>query len=173
MQWRASISGHVGFGSGRPAPSPPVARQLGGRSARLAACGASFLLGGCGDGVRLGDVTGTILLDGRPLPGALVTFEPERGRLSAGQTDESGRYLLRYDSGRQGAVVGGHTARITAQTTDDGSSAAVPIPSRYNARSPYKVEVQEGDNVFDFALVSGGEVPKAKTVPGRPAGSGE
>ena len=53
-------------------------------------CGAS--------GPQLGAVTGTVRLDGKPVPGAVVTFiskEPD-GTSSDGKTDASGKYRLEF-----------------------------------------------------------------------------
>lgn len=66
----------------------------------------SLLATGCGSGYSLGTVTGTVTLDGKPLPQATVTFSRGKGRTSVGTTDEQGRYKLLYTVNQQGAEPG-------------------------------------------------------------------
>ena len=57
----------------------------------------SLALGGCGSGddrPELGQVTGTITMDGTPLTGTVVVFSPDNGRPSRGKTDAEGKYEL-------------------------------------------------------------------------------
>jgi hypothetical protein len=86
------------------------------------ACGllAAGLFAGCSDGPKLARVSGVVKLDGKPYPNALVSFQPvgtranaNPGKGSMGQTDANGQFVLLYDGGREGAVVGTHTVRIT------------------------------------------------------------
>ncbi|WP_437225119.1 carboxypeptidase-like regulatory domain-containing protein [Planctomicrobium sp. SH661] len=76
----------------------------------------TFLLSGCSgaqDTPGLVKVTGLVTMNGAPLPGAEVTFRPEKGRLSSGITDDSGRYSLVYMQGVPGALPGKHTVSIS------------------------------------------------------------
>ena len=62
-----------------------------------------FLGVGCGGGrgPQLGSVTGTITLNGEPLPGVSVTFIPEdQGSPSYGGTDLNGVYRLQFNQAR-------------------------------------------------------------------------
>jgi hypothetical protein len=59
------------------------------------------------------DVTGRVLLDGKPLAGATVTFTPESGSPSTGRTDADGRFTLAGDGG-PGVNVGRHNVRVVA-----------------------------------------------------------
>ena len=85
--------------------------------ARLALLTAVVAIVGCGGGggVDLAPVTGTITENGKPLAGADVTFMPtgDVGSPSAGTTDESGNFELKYNDGRVGAVLGSHQVVIT------------------------------------------------------------
>ena len=57
----------------------------------LCYCGCS------GSPANVSKVEGTVTFDAEPLSGASVTFYPESGaRPSAGETDENGKYSLRY-----------------------------------------------------------------------------
>ena len=60
--------------------------------------------------VPLGEVEGTVNLDGKPLDHLLVVFHPEDSTLptSTGVTDENGNFKLWCNDKRAGAVVGAH-----------------------------------------------------------------
>src|SRR5690349_3739596 len=53
--------------------------------------------------VTLLSVSGTVTLDGKPLPGAVVTFDAPDGQFSFGLTDSAGAFSLRFDSVKSGA----------------------------------------------------------------------
>ena len=79
-------------------------------------------LAGCGGGPRIAPVSGVVKVNGRPVKGLVVSFQPvgaadapNPGRGSSGVTDENGRYTLVYDGEEPGAVVGKHRVRIFAQ----------------------------------------------------------
>jgi hypothetical protein len=120
-------------------------------------------------GPEMGEVSGTVKLDGQPLANASVRFTPESGAPSIGITDEQGYYELQYSSSRNGAVAGQHVVRISthrhAGEDDDGNKTpAVPekVPTAYNlkaAENPeMKREVKSGSNTIDFDLKSEGEI---------------
>jgi hypothetical protein len=108
--------------------------------------------GGSGDRPELGEVTGTVTLDGQPLKGVIVMFTPDSGRPASGVTDESGRYELIYRYGVSGAKAGPNTVSFEYPTGDSGP----PIPAKYGGQSTLKKHVESGDNAFDFELSSKG-----------------
>ncbi|WP_437192969.1 hypothetical protein [Planctomicrobium sp. SH527] len=111
---------------------------------------------GCGsasDGPKLGEVAGTVNFDGKPLPGAEILFLPEVGRGSAGFTDSSGKYILRYSENQNGAVVGSHSVRITTKLPDDKTKSEI-LPEKYHSKSELSFQVKAGPNVADFELAS-------------------
>ncbi|HEY8505703.1 MAG TPA: carboxypeptidase-like regulatory domain-containing protein [Gemmataceae bacterium] len=123
------------------------------------------LLAGCGGGGELAPVSGTVTLDGQPLPGATVTFapaapgeNPEAGVSSYGKTDEQGRYSLKTVSDdRIGAVVGKHRVRISLtvgdEEDDSGAKLVDKVPPWYNGFTLLEKEVRPGeDNTIDFEL---------------------
>jgi len=120
----------------------------------------AMLSTGCGSGSDLpplGKVTGVVMLDGKPLADADVTFQPEaEGRASVGTTDSQGRYELVYLNDVEGAITGPNRVLITTfrDAPDDGSTPEVPekLPARYHSESTVKVDVVEGSNTFDFDL---------------------
>lgn len=128
---------------------------------------ASLLAAGCGGSdADLAPVRGSVTLDGEPLAGARVEFDPvpeamargkSTGSASYGVTDSSGRYTLQYTPEREGALVGEHIVRITTRsmTVDaDGKEVLVPerLPPKFHLDSALTREVKPGSNTFDFPL---------------------
>ncbi len=120
----------------------------------------------------LGQVTGTITLEGMPLTGVAVVFQPESGRPARGMTDAEGRYDLTYIRQTKGTKIGPNRVEIAPSEEGEGSSdvetgdgepqpvtrlskSGKPlVPARYNVQSELKADVQPGDNTFDFQLES-------------------
>lgn len=116
---------------------------------------ASFV--GCGaGGPSLGAVTGKVTLDGQPLPGAVVTFDPGTSRPSIGTTGPDGSYKLNFTPEREGAVLGSHVVRISTAVVE-GEGVTAPketVPANYNADSELSAEVKSGSNTHNFDLTS-------------------
>ncbi len=70
---------------------------------------------GCGsEGAPLSTVSGEVTKGGQPVANAMLMFIPqEKGAASAGQTDASGRFELKFSDGRPGALPGKHRVVIT------------------------------------------------------------
>jgi hypothetical protein len=105
----------------------------------------------------LGTVEGTITLDGQPLKGARITFDPKIGKdsdqrvsSSFGKTDASGRYRLVYLKDKPGAVIGPH--RVTIEATQP--RRGVPIAVRFENQGKLTAEVKKGHNPINFDLKS-------------------
>lgn len=90
--------------------------------------------GGCSTSAEVAPVSGRVTLSGRPIAGAVVTFQPisdrDGGRPtiggSAGTTDAEGKFLLHLvDSGREGALVGKHAVTITTGKAGDSDDSRV------------------------------------------------
>lgn len=117
-------------------------------------------LAGCfgppGDYPDLGQVSGTVTVDGAPAANVTVRFAPKAGgRMSTGVTDSSGKYELAYSAEAMGAVVGMHTVNVTddAAPSDDqlDLSGSGAIPEKYRDKT-FEFEVKEGSNTFDIKL---------------------
>ncbi|MCC9609261.1 Ig-like domain-containing protein [Blastopirellula sp. JC732] len=146
------------------------------QAGRLAAALSVMLLslsgcGGASDQPDLGQVSGTITFDGKPLSGIVVVFQPDSGRPARGRTDAEGKYELTYIRNTRGTKVGHNRVEIAPSEEDDAPAEAQldadsaqaqrpfksgkpKIPVRYNIKSELEAEVQPGDNTFDFALTS-------------------
>lgn len=111
---------------------------------------------GCGDKTnQVVKVKGTLTYKGNPVPNVLLHFLPERGRQSWAETDEEGRFTIRYDSQQDGAVVGHHKVWIEKRPTSRAEKEAalrgeqlqtqkewVAFFSKYSQeKSEHKIEV--------------------------------
>jgi hypothetical protein len=129
-----------------------------------------FLLGvllivvaGCGPRApKVAQVSGRVMLDGKPLPKASVTFAPmatkdnqNPGPTAQGITDQEGRYQLSVDVATPGAVVGTCRIYISTRLSDpaiDDRDAGGPIrslprdkvPPRYNTSTELTFDVPAG-----------------------------
>lgn len=118
-------------------------------------------LSGCsGKGYEIVKTSGTVKLNGKPLPNAHLTFQPMvkegglAGPFSTGVTDANGVFTLKSIKGDDGAVVGKHKVLIStaafpknaANTSDDSgsSTAKEKVPARYNIQTTLEIEVPAG-----------------------------
>ncbi len=125
---------------------------------------------GCGggtEGPELGHVEGTVTLDGSPLEGVQVIFQPTDGRPAFGTTDALGNFILAYTPTVPGCKVGtnrvliGHGEGDAQEDEIEGDNLVQTpgkqppvIPARYNEQSGIEVDVQPGENSFRFDLTS-------------------
>lgn len=133
-------------------------------SLTLLAVVALCLAMGCAQaaGPELGYVEGNVTLDGKPLDGAEVQFEPSDSRPSVAFTDENGHYVLKFTGSRDGATVGTHTVRILSARGSSGGEGDGPLvkarpellPAKYHEKSTLTADVQSGNNTIDFDLQS-------------------
>jgi hypothetical protein len=125
-----------------------------------------FLAVGCGDR-SVARVSGRVTLNGEPLAGAAVVFQPvpvpgssNPGRGSAGVTDAEGRYTLKLvGTEKEGAVLGKHKVRIVMMeepdSSDDEPRKVKPLPPKYNRETTLEYEVIAGStDAADFALTA-------------------
>ena len=117
-------------------------------------------------------VSGIVTLDGQPLAAAHVTFMPvanpqggsQSGPEAAGDTDASGRYLLKTVFGDTGASVGKNRVMITTRKTElDPSNpdrskevAKERVPMKYfTEQAPLYFDVpQAGSQAANFELMT-------------------
>ncbi len=114
---------------------------------------------GCGSGDGLATVKGEVTLNGQPLEGATVEFQPTEagGSPSSGRTGADGRYELMYTFNTPGAMPGEHVVSISTAETyfdDEGNELerAERVPLRYNAQTELKRIVKPGKNTINFEL---------------------
>jgi hypothetical protein len=139
------------------------------RSIALTVLASAAWLAGCGgERFPVAPVSGTVTLDGQPLAGARVGFEPRRtdesinaGPGSYATTDAEGRYRLETLDGRRGAVVATHD--VTLSTFQGRVNDAYEVITVVEEKVPesqrqHTFEVlPEGTDTADFALTSAPE----------------
>jgi len=123
---------------------------------------------GCGSAAKVASVSGTVTLDGKPLPNAHVAFQPVAegashnvGQGSVGVTDAAGHYTLNLtDTGESGAAVGKHRVEINLKMeSDDRDPKLRPppkkLPERYNRSTELEFDVPaSGTDQANFDLKS-------------------
>jgi hypothetical protein len=127
---------------------------------------ALILQMGCGpSGPEIARVQGTVTMDGKPLPSAIIMFVPVGGRPSVSETDANGKYVLEFSGGRKGAIPGINRVEINtgrlAYEKDGKNYPAVKesVPVQYNRLTTLEFNVEAGkNNTADFALKSGGKI---------------
>lgn len=100
------------------------------------------------------EVTGKVTLDGAPVAGVSLEFEPGRvGKeilpTGYGSTDAEGAYRVTRVGNKPGAVVGKNLVRVT---TYEGSVSKIH-PHYSTDEGAFQFEVKEGQNVFNVELV--------------------
>ena len=119
---------------------------------------------GCSGGddeVELGTVSGVVTLNGKPLKGVFVTFQPQGFPPSTGVTDKQGRYELSFQE-ELGAVIGKHEVflgELLADEVEEYRSEIGGRPSKVPAKfqEPFQTqEVTAGHNEVNLTLSTGG-----------------
>lgn len=121
---------------------------------------------GCGDGrPQRVPVSGTIMIDGAPLPYGFVTFVPASGRSASGQLDAQGRFTLgSYEPG-DGVLPGSQRVSVLARESLNDKQAKWHAPKKYanHDTSGIVVEVTEPTDDLKIDLTWGGEKPTIET----------
>ncbi|MGB7323281.1 MAG: Ig-like domain-containing protein [Rubripirellula sp.] len=116
---------------------------------------------GCtGRDSTLGQVTGVLKMDGKPVPNVSIEFMPTQGRPSLARTNAEGKFVAYYLPQQTGAVAGTHRLEYEfAQAGPDDVKFERPKrrgkkPTTELVMSPREIKVVAGkDNVFDINLV--------------------
>ncbi|MCC9641278.1 carboxypeptidase-like regulatory domain-containing protein [Rhodopirellula sp. JC740] len=132
-----------------------------------ASLAALALMTGCGSDLPpIGEVSGLVTQDGKPVEGVAIEFVPvEGGRPSMAVTDSEGRYSAMYTADTDGALVGKHKIRYEV----NGAAPAMPAPSDgefiptskkpdmggKNKMEPSEVEIVDGSNEINFEFIAG------------------
>lgn len=130
------------------------------------------LLGCSGRPYDVAPVAGLVTLDGDPLAGGVVNFQPiaaknstSPGPGSTGRLDPDGRYVLELLDGSPGAVVGDHRVRIYSVSAEGPAATDTDMPGRPRERVPPRFNYQTeltitvppaGTADADFSLTSDG-----------------
>jgi hypothetical protein len=109
----------------------------------------------------MASVSGTVSLDGQPLPDGFVTFvSPQQGFFEAFPIKE-GRYTGKAGLGTRRVEIIAVREEQPSQTTSRDNEPPRPqrenyLPAKYSTKSTLTAEVtRDGPNVFDFNLTIG------------------
>ena len=98
----------------------------------------------------LGQISGSVTCEGKPVPKAIVYFEPIRtgesaqvGQQGFGLTDENGKFAISTYGENDGAVIGKHLVRVGRSETTPACSCALVADNVLQ-----EVEVKSGPNEF-------------------------
>jgi len=116
------------------------------------------MLAGCGAEYDLAYVKGRVTVNGQPVEGLLVQFQPvEGGSPSAAVTDAKGRYRLMYTFDTPGVEPGEHVVTIRCAATyyeedcTEGEGVQ-PSPLAASVNVERRVTVKPGSQTIDFDL---------------------
>lgn len=113
---------------------------------------------GCSNAMpsNVADVSGKVTVDGKPAPGAMVSFSPTgQGRTSFGLTDDTGHYHLVYTNEIPGALVGEHNVSINNTPPPGKPKPSVLIPAKFTKTGKLSANVIAGEvNEINFDLKS-------------------
>jgi hypothetical protein len=106
---------------------------------------------GCSNGLPVGEVTGKVTYQGKPVPFAAVEFQPVGdGKSSLGWTDENGEYTAMYTLSHEGVLIGLH--KVTLRTYAQEGQSAAPVPAEYSGKAGVEFEVKPGSNQLDISF---------------------
>jgi len=92
----------------------------------------AFVMVGCSDGrLERVPVSGTVLIDGKPVPHGSIRFVPMNGRPAEGRLDENGRFTLSCFKDNDGTVLGPHKIAVY------GYEQVNPSEKRWHAPKSY------------------------------------
>ncbi len=122
--------------------------------------GLMLSLSGCGEADDRPLVSGSVTLDGDPVPEGEVMLVPTDMAVAtdAGPI-QNGRYRVRTTPGAKRVMIYWERDHPTDKIPGPDPGVMVPraqqlIPARYNDATELEVQVQPGANTFDFALES-------------------
>jgi hypothetical protein len=124
--------------------------------------GAALLaLGGCGQDSGLVTVSGTVLIDGKPLTYGYVLVAPDNARPAGGNIDSQGRFTLTPFDARKGCPKGTHKAAIIAVETLSPSTQRWHAPKKYRdpLTSGLTVTITEPTDSLEIKLTWEGGQP--------------
>jgi hypothetical protein len=119
---------------------------------------------GCGSGPAIGEVSGTVRVDGQaPAAGSSITFIPTDGKSqTAGDLIEDGRYSAEVPIGISKVEIRVPRPAPGAAAPTAGPGSAGPgggsglieesLPARYNNQTELTIEIKAGKNAKDWEL---------------------
>lgn len=118
---------------------------------------------GCSDGrPERVEVSGKVLIDGKPLTLGNVKFVPANARPSAGKIDQSGHFTLTCYDGADGVVPGEHRVQISSSKVLSDTEIHWYAPRKYASfrTSGITKEVTEATDEMLIEITWGDKKPK-------------
>ena len=115
---------------------------------------------GCGggqDGPEQYSVTGTVTLDGKPLPEGMIAFEadPPDGKAPDHATITNGGYSAEVSEGKKKVQITHKVTEMVPMGDTKMEMENETIPAQYNVRSKLSADVKaDTENTFYFELKS-------------------
>jgi hypothetical protein len=119
-------------------------------------------MGGCSDGIELGQVRGRITNGGIPLDDIQIQFIPDPnakvpGGMAWAVSDANGQFEMEYQDGLRGVAVGKNKVTLEdlkPENTREGvpPKSRVPQSMRSPFETPYSFDVVSGEQTFDVDL---------------------
>jgi hypothetical protein len=98
---------------------------------------------GCGDGrPKRVPVSGTVLIDGKPLAFGVVQFAPEGVRPSTGRLDSAGRFSLSSYEPDDGVALGKHKVMVDGSEPVGEDARKWHAPKHYASMKTSGLEIQ-------------------------------
>lgn len=121
-----------------------------------------LLAGGCGQGTKMPEVSGTVTVDGALIDEGTIRFAPiDRKGPTAGTTIRAGKYRVAVPIGRKRVQIkafrpGGSQRHNTYPGMADVQSTVQFLPARYNIKTRLEAEIAADDDKrpLDFKLKS-------------------
>lgn len=129
---------------------------------------APLVLIAAGCGGPAASVEGLVTLDGRPLPGARISFHPDAaGPVAYGVSLADGSYRLKTGAKASGLEPGGYRVTVFAlEVVEAAEEKAGPLvtPAIYGdpAKTPLRCQVAAGPNQIPLALEASPRIPAQK-----------
>jgi hypothetical protein len=115
----------------------------------------TLLAAGCND--NLNEVTGKVTLDGKPVPGLEVRFEPKDpkiGTTAIGYTQADGSYKLHYPGDKTGTPAGEYSVSVSGGDGGVDGAPPVRVAPKYNSATELSETVKPGPNTINFEVTS-------------------
>ncbi len=130
----------------------------------LLVCVGLLSFAGCGDGITLYPVSGTVTLDGKPVEGLMVAFAPEDSGFSgAGRTDANGKYTITSTKGK-GLPSGNYNVAISEVTVVENSGSEVEEAAQSSNNASYERMAMGGGSQQQYRDA---EKKKSKLIPAK------
>jgi hypothetical protein len=117
-----------------------------------------LLVAGCHGGAVVGEVKGTVTLDGKPLDDGTIRFAPADGRTaSSGGIIKNGQFTSEAAPGKYRVEISATKMTGSAgagRHSDAVETVAQLIPEKYNMKSELTLDVKNGLNEPNFDLKS-------------------